>query len=210
MKRNAIVFAILLTAILGMITFGKYVDRHRRQSRGMALVGDVRGKQAPDFELTALDGRKVKLSDYRGKAVVLNFWATWCGPCRIEMPWFVDLQKQLGNEGLTILGVAMDDSEPQKIAEFASEMGVNYPVLLGTDAISEQYGNVEYLPTTFYIDRQGRIVGKAAGLMSKAELESDARRALSSDNTKAAAAAPAGGADLHPETVHPDMETVIR
>lgn len=196
MKRNAIVFTILLTAILGMIALGKFVDRHRRQARGNALVGDVRGKLAPDFELTSLDGRTVKLSDYRGKAVILNFWATWCGPCRIEMPWFVDLQNQFGNEGLTILGVAMDDTDPQKIAQFASEMGVNYPVLLGTDKISEQYGNVEYLPTTFYINRQGNIVGKSAGLMSKAELESDAKKALEMAQTKAAAVKEEGGTEM--------------
>jgi peroxiredoxin len=185
-KRNALVFAILLTAIMGMLAFGKFMDHHRRGQHATALVGDVRGRQAPDFELATLDGRKVKLSDYRGKAVVLNFWATWCGPCRIEMPWFVDLQKQYAAEGLTILGVAMDDSDPQKIAQFASEMGVNYPVLLGTDQVSEQYGNVEYLPTTFYINRQGNIVGKSAGLMSRAELESDAKKALGSDSNKTA------------------------
>ena len=135
------------------------------------LVGDVRGVQAPDFELATLDGQKVKLSDYRGKAVLLNFWATWCAPCKVEMPWFVDLQKQYGKDGLVILGVAMDDSEPPKIAQFASEMGVNYPVLLGTDKVSEEYGNVEYLPTSFYINRQGKIVGKGTGLLGRGEIE---------------------------------------
>lgn len=185
MKRNAIVFAILSAAILGMLALGKYVDRNRRHNAS-TMIGDVRGVQAPDFELATLDGGKVKLSDYRGKAVVLNFWATWCGPCRIEMPWFVDLQKQHGDEGLTILGVAMDDSDPQKIAEFASEIGVNYPVLLGTEKVSEAYGNVEYLPTTFYIDRQGRIVGKAAGLLSKGEIEDDAKKALDSHEKRTA------------------------
>ncbi len=204
MKRNAIVFAILLTAIIGMLAFGKYMEHHRRGSRSSALIGDVRGRQAPDFELTTLDGRKLKLSSYRGKAVVLNFWATWCGPCRIEMPWFVDLQKQYGAEGLTILGVAMDDSDPQKIAAFASEMGVNYPVLLGTDKVSEEYGNVEYLPTTFYIDRQGNIVGKSAGLMSKGELEEDAKKALSSHTSTAALPARDAGVAIKTGAVSPN------
>jgi peroxiredoxin len=185
-KRNAIVFAILSVTILGMLAFGKYVDRTLHRPTATTLVGDVRGVQAPDFELPSLDGKKIKLSDYRGKAVVLNFWATWCSPCKIEMPWFVDLQKQYGSEGLAILGVAMDDSDPQKIAQFASEMGVNYPVLLGTEKVSEQYGNVEYLPTTFYINRQGRIVGKAAGLIGRAEIEDDAKKALASVQSKSA------------------------
>lgn len=183
MKRNAFVFTVLAVAILGMLSFGKYVDRQRqkRPATTSSLAGDARGVQAPDFELVSLDGRKVKLSDFRGKAVVLNFWATWCPPCKTEMPWFVDLQKQYGSDGLTILGVAMDDSDPQKIAQFASEMGVNYPVLLGTNNVSEAYGDVEYLPTTFYINRQGKIVGKVAGLIDKAKNEDDAKKALDSD-----------------------------
>ena len=186
MKRNAFVFAVLAVAILGMLSFGKWVDRQRQRRPGMSLAGDVRGVQAPDFELVSLDGRKVKLSDFRGKAVVLNFWATWCAPCKVEMPWFVDLQTHYANDGLTILGVAMDDSDPQKIAKFASEMGVNYPVLLGTNKVSEAYGDVEYLPTTFYINRQGKIVGKVAGLIGKAEIEADARKALDSERGKTA------------------------
>ena len=186
MKRNAIVFAILAVAIMGMLAIGQYLGRNQRQKAASHLVGDVRGVQAPDFELASLDGKKVKLSDYRGKAVVLNFWATWCPPCKVEMPWFVDLQKQYGDEGLTVLGVAMDDSDPQKIAQFASEMGVNYQVLLGTDKVSEQYGNVDFLPTTFYIDRKGRIVGKAAGLLSRSEIENDAKRALKGEHSSAA------------------------
>lgn len=165
-----------------MLAFGKWVDRQRQKHPVTSLTGDVRGAQAPDFELVSLDGRKVKLSDFKGKAVVLNFWATWCAPCKVEMPWFVDLQNHYGNDGLAILGVAMDDSDPQKIAQFASEMGVNYPVLLGTNKVSEQYGDVEYLPTTFYINRQGKIVGKVAGLIGKAEIEDDAKKALDSDH----------------------------
>src|SRR5581483_1377418 len=130
--------AVLAIAIVGMLAFGKWVDRQRLKHPGTSsLVGEVKGAAAPDFELVSLDGRKVKLSDFRGKAVVLNFWATWCAPCKIEMPWFVDLQNHYASDGLTILGVAMDDTDPQKIAQFASEMGVNYPVLLGTNKVSE-------------------------------------------------------------------------
>ncbi len=201
MKRNAIVFAILAIAILGMVGAGKYLSRYRG-NRAAAMVGDVRGTQAPDFELTSIDGKKVKLSDYRGKAVVLNFWATWCPPCKIEMPWFVDLQKQYGKDGLVVLGIAMDDSDPQKIAEFAGEMGVNYPVLLGTDKVSLAYGDVEYLPTTFYLDRQGRIVSKAAGLISRDEIEDDARRALRGEAGRASAdAAPQKNTEDGDETL---------
>lgn len=169
----------LLIAILAMLASGKFLTRPR-QHGPVTLVGDVRGVQAPDFELTSLDGKRVKLSDYRGKAVLLNFWATWCSPCKVEMPWFVDLQKKYGNDGLVVVGIAMDDTETDKIAQFASEMGVNYPVLLGTDKVSEQYGNVEFLPTSFYIDRQGRIVGKGTGLLGRGEVEENVQKALAS------------------------------
>src|ERR1017187_3775000 len=147
-KRNALVFVVLVAAIMGMLAAGKYLDRTRKHGP-LKMVGNVKGLQAPDFDLPTLDGRRVKLSDFRGKAVLLNFWATWCPPCKIEMPWFVELQKQYGKDGLVVLGVAMDDTEPPKIAEFAHEMGVNYQVLLGTDKVSDDYGDVQYLPTTF-------------------------------------------------------------
>jgi peroxiredoxin len=178
-KRNALLFATMLVAILAMLATGKYLDRTRHHGPSK-MVGDVRGITAPNFDLATLDGRRVKLSDYRGKAVLLNFWATWCSPCKVEMPWFVDLQKKYGTDGLVILGVAMDDSEAPKIAQFASEMGVNYPVLLGTDKVSEAYGNVEVLPTSFYIDRDGKIVGKGTGLLGRSEIEENVRKALAS------------------------------
>ena len=185
MKRNALVFVVLVAAILGMLAAGKYLDRTRKHGP-LKMVGNVKGVQAPDFDLATLDGRRVKLSDFRGKAVLLNFWATWCPPCKIEMPWFEELQKQYGKDGLVVLGVAMDDTEPPKIAEFAHEMGVNYQVLLGTDKVSDDYGDVQYLPTTFYIDRNGVIVDKAAGLFSRADVENDVKKILASSHNAAA------------------------
>src|SRR5258708_32409031 len=91
--------------------------------------GQLMGRVAPDFELPSLDGKNLKLSDLRGKAVLLNFWATYCGPCKVEMPWFVELQKQYGPQGFQIVGVAMDDATTEDIAKFAKEMALNYPIL---------------------------------------------------------------------------------
>jgi len=178
LKRNAFVFVMLVLVIMAMLAAGKYLDRTRKHGP-IKLVGDVHNVPAPDFELPTLDGRKVKLSDFRGQGVLLNFWATWCQPCKIEMPWFVDMQKQYGKDGLVVLGVAMDDTESAKIAEFAHEMGVNYLVLLGTDQVSDDYGDVRSLPTTFYIDRSGTIVAKAVGLLGRQEIEDDVKKALS-------------------------------
>ncbi len=160
-----------------MLASGKYLDRARKHGPIM-LVGNVQGVPAPDFTLPSLDGRKVKLSDFRGKAVLLNFWATWCPPCKVEMPWFEDLQKQYAQDGLVVLGVAMDDTEPATIAKFASDLGVNYEVLLGTDKVSDDYGDVQYLPTTFYIGRDGTIVDKMTGLLDRKDIENAVRKTL--------------------------------
>ena len=178
MKRNALVFIALVVAILAMLASGKYLDRARKHGP-LKLVGDVQGVPAPDFTLSSLDGRTVKLSDFRGKAVLLNFWATWCPPCKVEMPWFEDLQRQYAAAGLVVIGVAMDDTEPAKIAKYASELGVNYPVLLGTNQVSDDYGDVQYLPTTFYIGRDGTIVDKMTGLLDRKDVEEAVKKALS-------------------------------
>ncbi len=177
MKRNAFVFVVLFVAILAMLAFGKYFTE-KHQHGPLKLVGNVQGVPAPDFTLPTLDGSKITLSEFRGKAVLLNFWATWCAPCKVEMPWFADLQKEYGKDGLVVLGVAMDDSSPASIAKFAHEMGVNYPVLLGTDKVSDDYGDVQYLPTTFYIGRDGTIVDKMTGLLDRKEIEEAVKKTL--------------------------------
>jgi peroxiredoxin len=134
---------------------------------------------APDFDLKSLDGKTVRLSDFRGKAVLLNFWATWCQPCKIEMPWFVELQKQYGPQGLQVIGIAMDDASEQDIAKFAKDMGVNYPILIGKEATGEAYGGVPYLPLTFFIDRSGKVTDKVPGLHSRSDIEDNVKKALS-------------------------------
>jgi thiol-disulfide isomerase/thioredoxin len=139
---------------------------------------DVAGKPAPDFTLESLEGKNIQLSGYKGQAVLLNFWATWCGPCKVEMPWFVELQKEYGPQGLQIVGVAMDDSSKEDIAKFVKEMGVNYPILLGKEAVGDQYGGVNVLPTTFFIDRDGKIVAREFGLQSRSLFVDNIKKAL--------------------------------
>jgi thiol-disulfide isomerase/thioredoxin len=128
---------------------------------------------------------------------MLNFWATWCGPCKIEMPWFVDFQKQYGGQGLQIVGVAMDDASKEDIAKFAKDMGVNYPILIGKEAVGDQYGGVNALPETFLIGRDGKIVDRIIGLEGKAEIEESIKKALdtqpASSRASAAGSASASG-----------------
>ena len=173
--RNPLALAVVAIIAAGMLYFGFHMARRSGPTRP---IGMGYGTPAPDFRLETLDGKSMQLSELRGKAVLLNFWATWCTPCRIEMPWFVELQNQYGPQGLQIVGVAMDDSSRADIAKFAKDMGVNYPVLLGKEAVGDAYGGVPALPESFFIGRDGKIVDKIMGLKSKVEIEDSIRKAL--------------------------------
>jgi thiol-disulfide isomerase/thioredoxin len=177
-RRSITIVVILILVVTGMIVSSKYLVKNQSSS-GTSLVGSVIGKAAPDFQLTSIDGKTVKLSDFKGKAVVLNFWATWCAPCKIEIPWFVELQKQYGPNGLVIVGVDMDDNpSAESIGKFAHEQDINYTVLLGNEKVADLYGGAEALPTTFYIGRDGKIVTRAFGLISHKEIEANIQSAL--------------------------------
>jgi peroxiredoxin len=182
LNRNAVVFAVVIFAVALMLVSGVLMSKRPKPGQ---LVGEVKGQSAPDFELADLNGKPVKLSDYHGKAVVVNFWATWCGPCKTEMPWLVDLQQKYGPDGLQILGVAMDDSGKDTISEFARDMHINYPVLMGKEAVAQKYGNVQFLPATFYVDRNGKIVDRVFGIVDRSEIEANVKRALESKNVSA-------------------------
>jgi peroxiredoxin len=169
--RNPLALVVVAVVAAGMLYFGLHMAQRPRPRLTQATL-------APDFTLQSLDGKSMSLSDLRGKAVLLNFWATWCTPCRIEMPWFVELQNQYGSRGLQIVGVAMDDASKEDIAKFAKDMGVNYPILIGKEAVGDQYGGVPALPETFFIGRDGKIVDKIMGLRGKSEIEEDIQKAL--------------------------------
>ena len=175
MKRDPVILIVIAVVISLMLVFGIQKTRHTSPPN----AGKLQGQPAPDFSLASLDGKTLKLSDYKGKAVLLNFWATWCEPCKIEMPWFVQLQQQYGPQGLQVLGVAMDDTDPKDIQEFAQKMGVNYPIVVGKEAVGDQYGGIPYLPSTFYIDRDGKVVDRVFGLVSRSEIEDNIKKALS-------------------------------
>jgi cytochrome c biogenesis protein CcmG/thiol:disulfide interchange protein DsbE len=192
--RNPLALVVVAVVAAGMLYFGFHMAR-----RSGASAPPILGKStpAPDFTLESLDGKSVRLSDLRGKAVLLNFWATWCAPCKIEMPWFVELQSQYGSQGLQIVGVAMDDSSKEDIAKFAKEMGVNYPVLLGKEAVGDAYGGVPALPESFFIGRDGKIVDKIIGLKGRGEIEDSIKKAL---NTQPGGS-PSSGATASAQTV---------
>src|SRR5271163_2787135 len=169
---------VILVVVAFVVALMLYFGYHKARRPGVAGEHITQSTVAPDFSLEALDGKTLRLSDLRGKAVLLNFWATWCGPCKIEMPWFVDFQKQYGSQGLQIVGVAMDDASKEDIGKFAKDMGVNYPILIGKDSVGDQYGGVPALPETFVITRDGKIMDKIIGLRGKGEIEDAIKKAL--------------------------------
>jgi thiol-disulfide isomerase/thioredoxin len=146
----------------------------------------LRGKTAPAFTLMTLDGKNVSLADYKGRPVLVNFWATWCAPCKIEMPWFEELRKQYAGQGFEILGLTADaDAGKDVIAKTAQKIGVTYPILLANEKTEDAYGGIDYLPMSFYVDRNGKVVEATGGLSSKDEIEANIKKTIASGATTA-------------------------
>ena len=152
-------------------------------------VGFNIGESAPDFELRSLDGRTVRLSSLRGKPVFLNFWATWCAPCRVEMPWLVELDQQYRSLGVELVSVSLDDPGKEKeVAGFAAERKVRYTILIGDSSVADSYGGVRFMPQSFFIARDGKITKTTLGLTDKNDLEEGLKKLLANPD-----------AAIHPE-----------
>lgn len=162
---------------------GGNTTEHEPELEGPKLTG----KAAPGFVLTNLDGKKVSLGDYKGRPVLVNFWATWCAPCKLEMPWFEEFREQYASQGFEILGIT-DDSDAGKdvISKAVQKAGVSYPILLTDGEIEKAYGATDYLPMSFYVDRNGVVVEETAGLGTKDEIEANIRKTIASGNKTAA------------------------
>lgn len=208
MKRNLAVVGVVVLLIAALVWAGVQNLRARRQAAErakqipeLALVKDgaagptatetagsyvgevdMRGKKAPKFSFETIEGKKVSLDDYKGKPVLVNFWATWCAPCKLEMPWFEEFQKKYAAQGFNIIGLSDDDLEVSKdqIAKAAKKLGVTYPILLSYKKIDKEYGDFELLPMSFYVDANGVIVEQAAGLGSKDDIEAKIKKTIAS------------------------------
>ncbi len=128
---------------------------------------DTSLQQAPDIALPTVEGDTFRLSDQRGRVVVLNFWATWCPPCREEIPLFVELQRELGDDGLQFVGVSLDQEGVDAVRPFAREMNVNYPIVVDDGSVAPRYGGIRALPTTFLIGPDGAIHSYAPGMVTE-------------------------------------------
>ena len=209
-KRNGLVLSVMVVGVALLLWAGWHNLRERRlemqkaQENHVVLVPEkaggapaaddaqspeaeateMRGKQAPAFTLVTLDGKKVSLSDFKGRPVLVNFWATWCGPCKVEMPWFEGFNKQYASQGFVILGLADDvDAGKDAIAKVVQKTGVTYPILLTDNGkVQKSYApaGMDYLPMSFYVDRNGVIAEETAGLGSKDEIEAHIKKIVAS------------------------------
>jgi thiol-disulfide isomerase/thioredoxin len=208
MKRNTIVLGVVL-ALLALFGWSGWANwKYRQQAAERALAQAAKGelvaqaasgemansplvsKPAPDFTLEDLHGAKVSLSSYKGKAVLVNFWATWCGPCKLETPWIIELRNQYAAQGFEVLGISTEgedltpddkaglDQQRKAVAKFAGDMKVPYPMLINGDSLAKAYGGLDAMPTSFYVDRNGTIVAAQMGITSKDEMEANIKKAL--------------------------------
>jgi len=146
----------------------------------LALPTCSEGRQdkAPNFSLKTHDGKSVDLDKLKGKVVVINFWATWCGPCRQEIPGFIETYKSYRTKGVEIIGISLDEGGWNVVQPYVTKSNIPYPVVIGDQALSEAYGGIDAIPTTFIINKVGGIAGKHVGYLSKDQLEKEIKAAL--------------------------------
>jgi peroxiredoxin len=169
------VSALRLTAVSAAILAACLLTGCSSSPRSVKAAGTVKPEMerhpAPEFALKDANGKTVRLEEYKGKVVLLDFFATWCGPCKIEIPWFMEMERSNKDRGFSVLGVSMDDEGWDVVKPFLAELGVNYRVVIGNDSTAQLYGGVDALPTTFLIDRNGKIAAVHIGLASKKVFE---------------------------------------
>jgi cytochrome c biogenesis protein CcmG/thiol:disulfide interchange protein DsbE len=171
MKRIPLIFLGSLVLIIAALILTKQPAMSKDKDAGL-------GKKAAEFTLTDINGARKSLSDFKGKVIILDFWATWCPPCRQEIPHFISLYDQYKGQGLEIIGIALDNGGAGVVSAFSGRNKINYTVLLGNDEVSDLYGGIAAIPTTFILDKDGNIRKKYIGYNEKEVFERDIKELL--------------------------------
>jgi len=174
-SQSFVATALFITAVISVVGIRTvaFSASNRPSYVKAAVKPETDRKVAPDFALKDVTGKTVKFSDYHGKVVLLNFWATWCEPCQVEIPWFIEFQQSYKDRDFAVLGVSMDDDGWESVKPFLDQHKINYRTVIATEELSGKYGGIENLPTTFVIDRRGRIAAVHVGLVSKSLYKND-------------------------------------
>jgi peroxiredoxin len=170
--RIAVIVAIVVLGILGYGYLSDsngtvLADEQSKEEKKEGTQEEQKKFEAPDFTLKNIEGDEVSLSDYKGKIVFINFWATWCGPCRHEVPAFIELQEEYGSENLVILGISVDRGDLSVVPKFADEYKINYEILYSAPEVEATYGPISSIPTTYVVDRDGYIRDGMRGFPGK-------------------------------------------
>lgn len=172
-RRVAIVVDVILAVVVVVLLY------QRAAPQAAAALGLGRGGEpAPDFTLVTLTGDSISLDDLRGQVVLVNFWASWCPPCRVEMPGFERVFRERRDDGFVIVGIATDRHAEDQIREFVAEHDITYPIALGTMDVVRAYGGVRALPESFLVDREGRIAHRVVGYFAEPALRSAINRMI--------------------------------
>jgi peroxiredoxin len=172
LRRRIFTGITLASAVLGIYLLWPVV-LHIVAQAILSSKAITASRAAPDFTLNDTKGERLRLADDRGKVVLLNFWATWCGPCKVEIPWFIEFQKTYQARGFTVLGVSMDEDGWKVINPYVAAEKINYPIVLGDEKVNMLYGGIEALPTTFLIGKDGSVAYLHQGLVSKGDYEKE-------------------------------------
>lgn len=163
-KRRIFVFFTLLLMVIVIVGISKV---------NYSISKEIALKKAPEFALKDINGKIIKLVNYKGKAVIVDFFATWCPPCRSEIPHFVDLQKKYSKKGFVMIGIGFDDNDKEKIKDFIKAYSINYPILVANEKVKKDYGGIRSIPTTFVINKKGQIYKEYIGYREKKVFEND-------------------------------------
>jgi thiol-disulfide isomerase/thioredoxin len=174
---------LTIVAVVAVLAATYFADRATRQPRkGIASVGvgnSAAAKPAPEITLKDLEGKDLSLSEYKGKVVLVNFWATWCEPCQVEIPWLIEIQQKYAAKGFTVLGIAMDEEGAKVVTPWVNKerfdvngakSQMNYPIVIGNDAAADKFGGLLGYPTSVLITRDGKIIKRITGIISSEEI----------------------------------------